>query len=81
MRTHAPTTDALAISAQARIEALKQNTLFRLGVFGLSVAGGYFFSRLLYTGLQLLPPLAAEAHAKGRPLADVLRTLHSGFGN
>lgn len=81
MRPHTPATGAVAIPAHVRTDLIKQNTLFRLGVFGLSVAVGFFFSRFLYTGLRLLQPLAAQAHAKGTPIADVLRTLHSGFGN
>lgn len=45
----------------------------------LSAAAGYFFTRLAYAGIRLLPSLGAAAHQKASPLIDVLKTPHSGF--
>lgn len=69
----------LALPAQAKIEAFRQHASFRLGVFALSAGGGFFFCRLVFTGLRLLPSLGA--HADASPVADALNTLHAGFGN
>jgi hypothetical protein len=79
MKTHSSTFSPFAIQAQVKTDAFKQHALFRFGVFALSVAAGYFFCRLVFTGLQLLPALGA--HAKASPAADALSTLHAGFGN
>jgi hypothetical protein len=79
MKTHSSAVNSPAFPAQVKTDALRQHASFRLGVFVLSVAGGYFFCRLVFTGLQLLPALGA--HAKASPAADVLNTLHAGFGN
>jgi len=73
------TVNHLAFPTQAKIDAFKQHALFRLAVFALSVGGGYSCCRLVFTGLRLLPALGA--HAQASPVADVLNTLHAGFGN
>jgi hypothetical protein len=79
MKTQPSAVNQLAFPAQAKINAFRQHALFRLSVFALSAAGGYSFCRLVFTGLRFLPSLSAQAQAS--PVADVLHTLHAGFGN
>lgn len=71
----------MAISAEKKIVDIKQSFWFRAGVFALSVAGGFLFTRLLHTGFALLPSLGHEAHDKASPLVTVLKMFRSGFGN
>jgi hypothetical protein len=70
-------TDAVAISE--KINDFKQSFWLRAGVFALSVAGGILFVRILHAVFSLLPSLGV--HADASPVADVLNTLHTGFGN
>jgi hypothetical protein len=79
MKTQPSAVNHLAFPAQAKLDAFGQHALFRLTVFALSAGGGYFSCRLVFTGLRLLPSLSA--HAQASPVADVLHTLHAGFGN
>ncbi|HXI83863.1 MAG TPA: hypothetical protein VNL17_07205 [Verrucomicrobiae bacterium] len=81
MHPHAPETSAVAIHAQARIDELGNHILFRALVFTLSVAGGYYLSRFMYTVLCLLPSWIDWARTEASPLADIARFLHSAFGN
>ena len=81
MEARSPEVSAVAMSAQAKIDDIKRRPLFHFGIFALAVAGGYFFSRLAYEGLRLVPSLGAGAHTKAGPFLDVLKTLHSGFSN
>jgi len=81
METQTPETTAVAIHAQARIDEIGRHILFRTFVFTLSVAGGYYLSRLLYTVLCLLPLWIDWALAEASPLIDIVRTIHSAFGN
>ena len=77
MRTRA--TEACAIAA--RMERLGTHTLFRIGVFTLSVAVGYCFPLVVYAVLHRWHSWATTAHDKASPFMDLLRTLHSGFSN
>jgi hypothetical protein len=79
MKTQPSAANDLTFPAQAKLDAFRQHALFRLTVFALSAGAGYFFCRLVFTGLRLLPSLGAQAQAS--PVADVLHTLHAGFGN
>ena len=81
MRTHATQASAIATCAKAKMDGLRGHTLFRIAVFTFSVAAGYGFSYLVYTGMHLLHSWSASAHDKASPVADILRTLHSGFSN
>ena len=64
-----------------KMDALMENFLFRVAVFSLSVAGGYYFTRWAYSALHHMPFLSIVAHDKAKPAADALNTLHSGFGD
>jgi hypothetical protein len=58
---------------------IEQHVLFRPGIFILSAAAGYSFTRLACAGIRLLPSLGAGAHQKASPIIEVLKMLHSGF--
>jgi len=79
METQPPGSRAFVIYAQPKPSWIKEHVLFRLGVFTLSVAAGYFFTLSLYTGLRLLPSSSGGPHEKGNPLIEVLKLLYSGF--
>jgi hypothetical protein len=81
MKMQTPAAAAVAVSAEKKIDDIKQNFWLRAGVFVLSVAGGILFSRLLHAGFALLPSLGDGAHDKASPLVAVLKMLHSGLGN
>ncbi len=71
----------MAMSAEKKIDDIKQTFWFRAAVFVLSVAGGILFSRLLHAGFTLLPSLRDGAHGKVSPLIAALKMLRSGMGN
>ncbi len=79
MERHPTGSRAFVIYAQPKSSWIKEHVLFRLGVFTLSVAAGYFFTLSLYTGLRLLPPLSGGPHEKANPLIEMLKLLYSGF--
>jgi hypothetical protein len=81
MRTHASECSAVSPCAPTRLDGLKEHFLFRIAVFTLSVAGGYYFTRWVCSVVHLLPFWTHLAHEKANPAADALRTLHSGFGD
>ncbi len=81
MKMQTPAVATTAISAEKKIDDIKQSFWFRAAVFALSVAGGILFSRLLHAGFTLLPSLRDGAHGKVSPLVAVLKMLHSGMGN
>lgn len=81
MRTHATEASTIATYTRAKMDELCGHTPFRIVVFTLSVAAGYWFSYLVYTGMHLLHSWSASAPDKASPVADMLRTLHSGFSN
>lgn len=76
-----PIATTIAISAEKKIDDIKQNFWFRTVVFAASVAGGILFVRLLHTGFAFLPLLGDSAQGKVSPLVAVLRFLRSGLGN
>jgi hypothetical protein len=80
MKTHTQETSDIAISAQGRIDDLKEHVLFRLSVFALSAAGGYLFSRLAQVAARLVLSLGAGAHSDASPFMNVVRALCSGLG-
>ncbi len=63
------------------MDVLMENFLFRVAVFSLSVAGGYYFTRWAWSALQHMPFWTTVAHDKAKPAADALKTLGSGFGD
>ena len=81
MKTHAAEGNAISPCVQTRLDLLMENFLFRIAVFTLSVAGGYYFTRWVWVTVQHLPFWTTVAHEKAKPAADALRTLHSGFGD
>jgi hypothetical protein len=81
MRTYGPDVRVVTASAQIRADGFKDHILFKVIVFTLSVAGGYYFSRWLYIVLPALPFWTTVAHEKASPAVDAFRTLHSGFTN
>ena len=64
-----------------KMDALMESFLFRVAVFSLSVAGGYYFTRWAWSVLHHMPFLSTVAHDKAKPASDALKTLHSGFGD
>jgi len=81
MKNHASEGRAVAARAQVMTDGFSDHLLFRITVFTISAAGGYFFSRWVFTFLPTLPFWTNLAHEKANPAADALRTLHSGFTN
>jgi hypothetical protein len=81
MRTHVEEVSPIANYARAKMDELLEHTPFRIVVFTVSVAAGYGFTYLVYTGMHLLHCWSASGHDKASPVADMLRTLHSGFSN
>lgn len=81
MKTNTSVAATLAISADKKIDDIKQSFWFRIGIFMLSIAGGIIFARLLHAGFALLPVLGGGATGKVSPLMAVLRMLRSGLGN
>jgi hypothetical protein len=67
--------------AQVNQNGPQKRILFNIAVFTVSAAGGYFLTYMVFTALHQLPFWTSMAHEKANPAADVLRTLHSGFGN
>lgn len=81
MRTPAPEYSAEDTCAQPNQDGPQKRILFKIAVFTVSVAGGYIVTYLVYSALHQLPFWTNMAHDKAKPATDVLRTLHSGFGN
>ena len=81
MKTHALEDSAVSPCAQTKVDVLMEHIPFRIAVFTVSVAGGYFFTHWLCSVPHQLPFWSSLAHEKAKPAADVLRTLHSGFGD
>ena len=81
MRTHAGETSTIATYTRAKLDEWLERTDFRIVVFTVSVAAGYGVTYLVYMGMHLLHIWSASGHDKTSPLADILRTLHSGFSN
>ena len=80
MKIHA-SEGRLAVCAQPRLDRFSDHILFRISLFTLCVAVGYYFTRFLFEALHQLPLWGSSAHGKAAPVADMLRTLHSGFGD
>jgi hypothetical protein len=81
MKTHASEGSAVSPCAQTKMDVLMEYIPFRIAVFTLSVAGGYYFTRWVCSVVHQLPFWTNVAHDKAKPAADALRTLHSGFGD
>jgi hypothetical protein len=81
MRIHAGEESPIAIYARAKMDELQGNIPFRIVVFTVSVAAGYGFTYLVYTGMHALHSWSASAPDKTSPVAEIFRTLHSGFSN
>jgi hypothetical protein len=81
MSTHAGEASTIANYARAKLDEWLERTDFRIVVFTVSVAAGYGFTYLVYSGMHLLHIWSTSGHDKSSPLAEILRTLHSGFSN
>jgi hypothetical protein len=81
MKTPAPVYSAEDTCAKTSKNVPETGIAFKIVVFGLSVAGGYFVTHMVCTVLHQLPFWSNMAHQKASPATDALRTLHSGFGN
>jgi hypothetical protein len=81
MKMQTPAAATMVISAEKKIDDIKQSFWFRVGVFALSVAAGVVFTRFLHAGFAWLPSLRDGAHGKVSPLVAVLKMLRSGLGN
>lgn len=81
MKTYASEDSVISPCVQTRIDVFMEYMPFRIAVFTLSIAGGYYFTHWLYSVLHQMPFWSNFAHEKARPAADVLRNLHSGFGD
>lgn len=81
MKTPAPVYNAEDTCAQANQNGPERGVAFKIFVFSLSVAGGYFVTHMVFTVLHQLPFWSNMAHQKASPATDALRTLHSGFGD
>jgi hypothetical protein len=81
MKMHASEGSAVSPCAQSQLDRLMEHMLFRIAVFTLSVAGGYYFTRWTWATVHHMPFWTSVAHDKAKPAADALKTLHSGFGD
>jgi hypothetical protein len=81
MKTRAPESSAADPCAQTSKNGPERGVAFKIAVFSLSVAGGYFITHLVFIALHQLPFWANAAHQKVSPASDALHTLHSGFGD
>ena len=81
MRTHLAEASTFATYTRAKLDEWMERVDFRIAVFTVSVAAGYGFTYLVYTGMHALHIWSASAHDKTSPLTEILRTLHSGFSN
>lgn len=81
MKMHTPAASAMTIPVEKKLDDIKQNFWFRVGIFTVSAAGGIIFTRLLHAGFTLLPLIGDGAHDKAGPVVAILKLLHSGLGN
>jgi hypothetical protein len=81
MRTNATEVSTIASYTRAKMDEWMERIDFRIVVFTISVAAGYGFTYLVYSGVHLLHLWSASGQDKSSPLAELLRTLHSGFSN
>jgi hypothetical protein len=81
MKIHASEGSADSPCVPTKVDMLMEHFLFRVAVFTLSVAGGYYFTRWAYSAVHHMPFWTSVAHDKAKPAADALKTLHSGFGD
>jgi hypothetical protein len=81
MSTHASEDRAIDACTPSGADGFRNHILFKITVFSLSAAGGYFITHWLFSVLHQAPFWSNLAHEKARPAADVLKTLHSGFGD
>ncbi len=79
MRNRRTTTAPSSAPFDPRIAASEQRVLFRTGIFLLSVAIGFCFTRALYGLWHASQPLFSADHGKVKPVIDTLHNLSSGF--